>query len=408
MTVWLVAFAAIVLVEFANPHAGTLVHSVAGARQHLEFLPLFFLTFTYVRTTRSLRMFCLLLAVVAAANGVVGWVQFKETPAQFAAWGPGYSERVLGTGAFAGGGRTAAVGASGSATRPFGLGSDAGDGGLVGMVALCGIFALAAFSKRRRYQLFAVAMAVLALVAIVTSQGRTVILGSVITVLAFGALTLRSGSRMKSLGGLVLVLAVGAVVISAVVTAAGTGGLRYSGLGPSGIISTTSSARGLGLADIPYNIVHYPFGVGLGTGGPAAGSPGVSAFQANTGFDVETEFSFLVVEVGIPGMLIVTAFLLSLIAVSFRRVSAEPDPEARILIAALIAPLVAIFFQFFASALTPSVPLGPYIFAVGGIISYWLIELPATRAREGSYALAPTSGRAGLASAAIAAPNSVA
>jgi hypothetical protein len=275
-------------------------------------------------------------------------------------------------------------------------------------VALCGIFTLAAFSRRRRYQLFAVAMAVLAVVAIVTSQGRTVILGSVITVLAFAALTLRSGSRTKSLGGLVMVLVVGAFVVSTVVSNAGSGGLRYSGLGPAGLLSTTSSARGTSILDIPYNMVHYPFGVGLGTGGPAAGSPGVSTFQSTGGFDVETEFSFLVIEIGIPGMVVVTAFLLCLIAVSFRRVSREPDPEARILIAALVAPLVAIFVQFFVSALTPSVPLGPYIFAVGGIISYWLIELPATRAREDSYPRVAVSGRTGLATAAIAAPNSAA
>src|SRR5262249_31278322 len=154
--------------------------------------------------TRALRMFCILLAVVAAANGVAGWVQFKETPAQFAAWGPGYSERVLGTGAFAGAGRTSATGTSGSATRPFGLGSDAGDGGLFGMLALCGIFALAAFSRRRRYQVLAVALALLAVVGIVTSQGRSVLLGSVITLLAFGMLTLKAGSRLKSLSGLVI------------------------------------------------------------------------------------------------------------------------------------------------------------------------------------------------------------
>jgi len=404
---YLVAFTVIVFVEFANPHAGTLAHSVAGARQHLEFVPLFFLTFAFVRTTRALRGFCVLLAVIAAANGIVGWIQFRETPQQFAAWGPGYSERVLGTGAFAGAGRTAAVGATGSATRPFGLGSDAGDGGLFAMVALCGIFALAAFSRRLRYQLFAVAMAVLALVAIVTSQGRTDVLGSIISVLAFAALTLRSGSRTKSLSGLVLIVVVGAFVVSGVVAAAGSGGLRYAGLGPSSLLNTTSTARGPSIANIPLNMIHYPFGVGLGTAGPASGTSGQSAFQANTSLDTETEFSFLTIETGVPGMAVLTAFLIVLISIGFKRVSQEPDAEARILLAALIAPLTAIFVQFFISALTPSVPLGPYLFAAGGIVAYWLIELPAARARETAQVLPPVL-TPGAAVPAIAVPSSTA
>jgi hypothetical protein len=380
---WLLAFTVIVIVEIANPHSGTIVHSLAGARQHLEFVPLFFLTYAFVRTTRALRAFCVLLAVVAAANGLVGWIQFNESPQQFATWGPGYSERVLGTGGFAGAGRTGETGSAGtSTTRPFGLGSDAGDGGLFGMLALCGVFALAAFSKRRRYQLLAVALGLLAVLAIITSQGRVVILGSVITVFAFGALTVRAGNRLKSLSGLLVLVVAIAAVVASVVAAAGSSGFRYNGLGPSGIVSTTSAARGGSISDIPGNMAAYPFGAGVGTAGPASGSAGASQLTQANVLDVETEFSFLVVETGIPGMLTVVGFVLALIFIGFTRVRREEDPEARVLLAALVAPLIAIFAQFFVGALTPSVPVGPYLFAVGGIVSYWFIALPAQRARQ--------------------------
>jgi hypothetical protein len=379
---WLMAFTVIVLVELANPDAGTLEHSIAGLRQHLEFVPLFFLTFAFVRTTRALRTFCILLAVIAAANGVAGWVQFKETPAQFAAWGPGYAQRVLGTGSFAGAGRTGVNNAGTSITRPFGLGSDAGDGGIFGMLALSGVLALAAFSKRRSYQLFAVAMALLVVVAIVTSEGRSVIVGSGITLLAFGALALTARNRLVSLPGLAIVAAVIGLTIAAVVGAAGSGGFRYTNLGPSGLVSTTSTARGSSIAKIPHNIVTYPFGAGLGTAGPASAAPGASNLTQLGNIDTETEFSFLVVETGIPGMLAITGFLVMLLYLAFSRVRKEPDGEARILLAALTAPLVAIAAQFFVSAVTPSVPIGPYLFALGGIVSYWLMELPASRARD--------------------------
>jgi len=403
---WLFAFALIVFVEFASPNAGTVEHSLAGAREHLEFIPLFFLTFAYVRTVRALRMFCILLAVVAAANGVVSWVQFNETPAQFAAWGPGYSQRVLGTGAFANAGRTAALANGNATTRPFGLGSDAGDGGLFGIVALCGILVLAAFSQRRRYLLFAVAMALGAVLGIVSSQGRADIIAAVLAVLAFGALTVTARNRVKSMSGLVLAVGLCALVIVAIVGGVGSGGLRYQGLSPTSILSTTNKARGFAITAIPENMATHPFGVGLGTAGPASTAPGASQAMQNGNFDTETEFSFLTIETGIPGMLVFCWFVLTLLYVGFTRVRREPDREARVLLAALIAPLAAIFALFFISAASPTVPIGPYIFAVGGIISYWLIALPADRARKAG--AASTAPAAYATTPAIVAPNSLA
>ena len=382
MSGWLVAFTVIVFVEFANPNAGTLAHSLAGAREQLEFIPLFFLTFVFVRSTRALRTFCILLAVIAAANGLVGWVQFGESPTQFAAWGPGYAERVLGTGAFSGAGRNSATSTNGSATRPFGLGSDAGDGGLFGMVALCGILVLAAFSQRRRYQLFAVAMALAAVLGIVTSQGRSVVISSVLTVFAFAGLTLTARNRLRSVSGLLLAVAATGLVIAAVVGTAGSGAFRYSGLAPTSILNTTTNARGVSFAAIPQNIATYPFGTGLGSVGPAAGSAGASQLTSQGNLNAETEFSFLTLETGVPGMLVLSGFVVMLLYVGFTRVRREPDREARVLLAALIAPLAAIFALFFISAATPTIPIGPYMYAVGGIISYWLIVLPADRSRR--------------------------
>jgi hypothetical protein len=382
LSAWAVMFALVVLAQLANPRAGTLVHSLAGVRQHLEFVPLFFLAFAYVRTTKALRMFCILLAVIATANAVASWVQFNETPQQFAAWGPGYTQRVLGTGTFTGGGRSFTAANGASRTRPFGLGSDAGDGGLFCVLAFCGILALASFSRRRRDMLFAVAMALGAVLGIVTSEGRGVIISTVIVLLAFGLMTITAKNRMRSLFGLVLVLIAAAFVVETIATVAGSSGLRYAGLSPSSIFQTTSGARGSSLAEIPHNIVMFPFGAGLATAGPAATSaPGASATTLYGDVDTETEFSFLVVETGIPGMLVITGFTLLLLYLVFTRVRREPDREARVLLSAVTAPLVGIFGLFFSSAVTASVPIAPYLWAIGGIISYWLIALPAARHR---------------------------
>jgi hypothetical protein len=393
---WVIAWIVLVLVQIANPQAGTLFHSLAGIRPHLEFVPLFFLAYASLRTTKALRVFVILLAVIAAANGIVGLVQLNETPQQFAKWGPGYAQRVLGLGAFAGGGRTFGAGGTATGTRPFGLGSDAGDGGLFGALALGGIVALAALNKRRRYLVFAAVVAAGATLAIVTSQGRGVVVGAVIILLAFGLLTATSRSRVTSLLGLALAAAVSVFVVEAIIGSVGSQGVRYQGLSPSSFLQTTNKARGRSIAEIPHNLVTYPLGAGLGTVGPAAGTSGGSALEGN--LNAETEFSLLTIETGIPGMLVLTGFAITLLVLGLRRCRYEPDPEARVLLAALIAPIAGLLALFFISDPSVSVPTGPYLWTVGGIVSYWLVELPVRRRREASAAVDPVK------SAAIAGP----
>jgi len=372
---WVLAFVVVVLVQLANPQAGTLAHSLAGAREHLEFVPLFFLTYAFVRTTRALRTFVIVLALVAAANGVAGWVQFRETPQQLAAWGPGYAQRVLGQGGFELAGRTFATESGQNRTRPFGLGSDAGAGGVFGAFALGGIMALAALFTRMRYLLLAVVMAIGATTAVVTSQGRAIVVAAAVVVLAFALLGATSRGRVTTLIGFAVAAVVGVFVVQAIVGSAGSSDLRYQGLTPGSFAQTADSARGKSVAHIPDNIAAYPLGAGLGTAGPASGAaPGASKLAGAV--DAESEFSFLTIETGIAGLLVLTGFTLRLVLLGLR-CRREPDRETRLLLAAIVAPLAAILVLFFPSALTVTVPAGPYLWAAGGIVSYWLVTRPA-------------------------------
>lgn len=388
LTGWVLAFVVCVLVQIANPQGGTLAHSLAGVRQHLEFVPLFFLAYAFVRTTRALRTFVLLLALLAAANGVAGWVQFNETPQQLAAWGPGYAERVLGEGKFQLAGRTFAAQNGENRTRPFGLGSDAGAGGVFGAFALGGILALAALFTRLRYLLLAIALAIGATIAVVTSQGRGVIVCSVVVLLAYGWLTASARGRVTTLIGFVLAAVVSLFVVQAIVGASGSSALRYQGLGPSAFAQTADSARGKSIAHIPGNLVAYPLGAGLATAGPASGAA-AGASQLVGAVDAESEFSFLTLETGIPGMLVLTGFVLVLVVLGLRRCRREPDREARLLLAAIVAPVAGILVLFFPSALTASVPAGPYLWAAGGIVSWWFVTRPAELRRAADAAPAP-------------------
>jgi hypothetical protein len=44
--------------------------------------------------------------------------------------------------------------------------------------------------------------------------------------------------------------------------------------------------------------------------------------------------------------------------------------------------LGGILALFFISATSASVPLGPYVWAVAGIVAYWLVALPAARRHQ--------------------------
>jgi hypothetical protein len=387
LSAWVVAFLVLVLVQLANPGDGTLYHSLAGVRQHLEFVPLFFLTFAFVRTTRALRTFAILLALIAVANGVANVVQFTLTPAQFAAWGPGYKDRVLGIGPAGAqqSGRGEFFDASGNThTRPFGLLSDTGGGGLVDALALGAVIGLALLPGKRGYLPLAAIAGTLAVAGIITSQTRSVVVCGFVVVLGYGILRANSRRGMVIALGIAALVAVSyGVVVSGLGSAAGhanpasTTVLRSEGLNAGTLIRETNQSRGKSLSRIPGTLAHHPFGAGLGVAGPATGTAGAPPQAGN--LDAENEISFATLETGIPGMLVLVGFPVTLFLIGMRRCREEPDREARVLLAAILAPLAGILSLYVVSAATPTTPSGPYLWAAGGIVAYWLVARPAAR-----------------------------
>ena len=388
LTAWVAGFAALVLIQLFNPQGGTLLHSLAGVRQHLEFVPLFFLTFTFVRTTKALRAFVILLVLIAAANGVASWVQFNLTPAQFAAWGPGYADRILARGDFQYSARIFADTQGTIHTRPFGLASESGGGGLVGALALAGILAIAALRRRRRYLLFAVAMAMAAVTGILTSQARSAVVCAVVVVLAYVLFSAASRNRVRALLPVAVAGAVALLVVPSIIGSAGDSGrFRYAGLSPAKIVQTTNKARAGNAGRIMDMMGRYPVGAGLATAGPAAltVSGGTELIYE---VDAESQFAFSTVETGIPGMALLVGFTVLLLVLAARRLRHEPDREARALLAALIAPIAGMLALYYPAPLSASVPGGPYLWAIGGIVSYWLVA----RRAEGRHEAAGAPG----------------
>ncbi len=374
---WVLAYALIVLVEVLNPGSYPIQHAIAAIRPHLEFVPLFFLGYAVMRDARRLRAMLVLLLICGAANGVVNAVQFNMDPEQLASWGPGYARFVHGgtVGGDGVAGRTFAAADGTERVRPFGLGGDAGAGGLIAVLALPGAIALIASAWRRpKYAAAAIALSVGVVVAIATSQGRGVVVAGFVMVFAYALLSITSKRLVPTLAG----IGVGALLVVVVLSAVGkdSGSVtfaRYKSIAPTKLVSTTEENRGGAISVVPTYMSEFPLGHGLGSTGPAQSAGG----GTKNDLSGESEFSFLILDVGIPGLVLLVAFMLRLLLLALIRLRGIADPELRTLLAGVIAPLFGILALFVGGPATTSSPLAPYLWFTAGIMAYWLITARA-------------------------------
>jgi hypothetical protein len=370
---FVVAFCIVVIVELANPELSGITAGLAGVRQHLEFVPLFFLGYAFVRRESQLQSLLLILVICAAAGGVISLVQSTLTPQQLAGWGPGYSERVLGTGAFAGAARVA-FDAGGTSVRPFGLGSEAGSGAIAAALALPGLIALL-MASRWRLRVALIPLSIGIGLAVATSGSRAAIVTVFVSVVAFGLIAAASKNGLRAVVG----LALGGTVVVLAFQNLGTGNeaaKRAQTVAPTKAVSTFTTERGSSVLELGGLVSAHPLGVGVGTAGPAAGlrRATANASSREEGFNTETQWNFLVVEVGVAGLAIFVMFNFRLIAIAMTRIRRIGDRRLRLQLAGLAAPLVGLIAAGFAGPTTATVPSAPYLWLVAGILSWWLMK----------------------------------
>ena len=366
-----IAFSALVLVQFFNPLGDRSVSSaVKGVRQHLEFVPLFFLGYAFIRTENHLQKLMLILVICAGAGGFVSYLQSTLTPEQFADWGPGYRERVLGTGEFAGAPRVAHGEAGAQAVRPFGLGSDIGGGAVAATLGLPALIALL-MAGGSRLRLLTIPLSIGVALAVATAGTRAGIVSTVVAALFFGLLSATSKNMFRSFLGLIAALALvyGAFQFLGSENQAAK---RSESIAPTRVLSTFSDERGSSLLAFGDYALEFPLGLGIGSSGPAAlaaraGDPSAKQFNS------ETQWNFLVIELGLIGVAIFLILTFRVMALALTRIRRLAAPALRLQLAALAAPMFGLFAAGFAGPTTTSVPPAPYLWLVTGVLSYWLI-----------------------------------
>jgi O-antigen ligase len=269
---------------------------------------------------------------------------------------------------------------------PPSLNPDMGFAGNLGAVALPGALALLALGRfNRRQAILAGLMTPFAIIAIVTSQSRSVVVVGVVAVIVFGLLALLAGQALRlMLAGLaVAVLALSA--ISFVGKESGDGAFyRYSSVAPSQLLSTTVDSRSNTIAQIPKYARKYPLGAGIGSVGPAANFLG----QARP-LNAESQFTFMIVEIGLLGLFVFVAFQARLLALVLSRLRRLKDVEARLLLVALVTPLVEFIAMWVIGVTSTSTPSAPYIWFAGGAALWWLCRSESEPRRDPAEARAP-------------------
>ena len=366
---WVIAFCAIAVVQVFNPRGGWSLEALAAVRPHLEFVPLFFFGYVTMRTKRRLRAFLILLLVVTAVNAVVAYVQFDLAPQSLATWGPGYEARISGSGGVSG--RYFVDDQGRERTRPFGLGSDQGFAGFLAMLAVPAAMALMLARKR---VLPAIVFALLGFgvaVAVITAQARVVLVGSVIAAIAFALISSTARRMLPTAVGLVLALVVTMLSLSLFTSENQQAVFRkYDTVTPDRVVETTITYRRDTLARVPEYAARFPLGAGLGSGGPGAGF--IAAPTTSLTLNAESEFTYLLIELGIAGLVLLLAFNVKLFTLALTRIRRLADLELRLLLGALLAPLFAVFATWIVGIATASTPGAPYFWFVAGIASYWL------------------------------------
>lgn len=385
LTGWVVAFVAIVLMNVLNPNTGSLLKVAGGIRQQLEWIPFFFFGYALIRSKARLQRMFVLLGIIALLNGIVATYQSRLSPQQLASWGPGYAERVLGANGSAG---DTYFSEGEGHVRPFGLGSDIGFGGGVGMIALPGCIALLATVRGRRRWLIGL-LALGSLLAVASSLSRTGVLSAVVALIAFGGFSITAGRQvLRPLLAISAILVLAAGLTTALSSTLGSSAFsRYASIAPEKVGTTAPDYKEVSLKQIPNDIAHDPFGFGLGTAGAASGFGGhTTVTLEGHGFSSETEFNFIVNETGAPGLLLFVSFTVLLIALAATRLPRIEDPETRICLAAVSAALVGLTFSGFAGAFTAGQAGGPYYWFAAGICAYWFaggLQRARARARQG-------------------------
>jgi hypothetical protein len=202
------------------------------------------------------------------------------------------------------------------------------------------------------------------------------VLGTVFAIVGFVGYSFIAGRRISKpilalLAVVTLALPLGEFFVSSVGSDVFS---RYTSIAPETAASTAGGYKINDLKQIPKYVAAEPFGFGLGTAGAVSGFGGKNkeVFEGHN-INAETQYNLLVKELGIFGILLWAGFLIRLIVLAATHLRRVIDPEIQLLLVALSAPLIAVFFMAIDGPVSTGVSGGLYLYFAAGVMAYWFL-----------------------------------
>ncbi len=331
-----------IFIMLFNPYSLSLVSSIAGSKVYISMFLLYFFGYYLVNSLKDVKRLFAVFAVLGAVQTVFTIYQGLRGPSSVLSLHPGYSIPLQKMGSYA--------------FRPFGLTNLPGGPSVYIFMVLPFLAYFIYYTRSQWIRLFSILLPPLIGVALFMCQIRSAIAKAVIAMVLF-IFTMSTGRIPVSLSRRALYL-VGAaslccVTVFAMLSILGHSAESYEDNERSleRSLSTfdfeaMSNARRGSMGRFLQYASDVPFGAGFSRVGASAGAfldlQKTDPHFPQRYFFSDNLFILLVIEIGIPGLLIVTAMILSVLYIGFRIWRTEERPQILGAQMAIYASLMAI------------------------------------------------------------------
>lgn len=338
------------VLQLLNPFSPGLIQSIAAFKIHLTMVPLYFIAATLFRTPQDVTKFLFGMTLISLIPSSMALAQYALGPSSVLDLSPRFWANI----------------SYYHEWRPFGTSAQPGGASVFAFLIMpLTVALLVATGVRKTMKPIAVLAIFLAAGTFVVSGVRQVLLGCVLAIAVMAVLLMsRRSSRIGVVLALLAALGFGGYVgVATFLRPMATEAILRDPRAPeiwrqrdvtqriftltSG--STYAQARANPIRIISYRAQHYPFGAGLGRTGSTLGAfkeqvnadATNRATQADVGWTADNFFADMIVEGGIPALIMIMWILIGMLFRALRLARRADDP----IIGATAAALTGFYFS---------------------------------------------------------------
>jgi len=373
----ILAYGLWVVLQLFNPYSPGLVQSLAAFKVHLTMVPLYFVAATLFEEPDDVVKFLFGLTVIMLFPYAVALIQYTLGPSSVLDLSPRFWQNI----------------SYYHDWRPFGTSAVPGGTSVYAyLITPLTLVLLVVPGLRHAMKPIAALSVLLAAGTFVVSGVRQVFVGCVLAILLMAFLMMsRRRSRIAAVAGLAAVLGAGALVgVQTFLRPLATEAILRDPRAPQiwrerdvtqrlttlAETRTYREARANPIRAIVYRATHYPIGAGLGRTGSAAGAfqedlvrnAQSAKVQADVGFPTDNFFADAIVEVGVPGVIMLTWLMVGMLRRGWRLARAAQLPVVIATSAALAGFYFSILVMSWGSQPMFGNPITAYFWFLSGLL----------------------------------------